>query len=718
MPLLGYFRRLFAHIAADFVNRRTAELKAAVERAETSERNMALAVASAGQAAWSYDFVAQEHRSDEAFRTLFGFAPNECVSPDDMLRRVHPHDRPKLIAEVYEAAPEVLVRPYDVQYRVLAPSQDGAPRERWVRSRGTVYRDASGALKKVAGVLQDVTDRKSLEYDREKFLLLAESSTDVIAFLSNDLVECYVNPAGRRLLRSEEAQKADSKLEGEDATNDIEPAALFRLIGSPTEQVLQRFENGHQRNVTLETLEGPCTLQVQVFVVQPDAAVDPIGLAIVGRDVSKEERYKEELEKAVRARDEFLAMVSHDLRNPMNVILGWVQILRNNNVSKEQLNRILSSLERNARLQDSLISDLLDVTRIINGKMMFRPARMRLTELLLHVCESARLTTAQKKIRLCARLPAEDIHLHADSERLQQVFWNLLSNAIKFTPEDGEICVEAKTCGNEVVVSVRDSGVGIDPVYLPHVFERFSQESASGSRKGGLGLGLSIVKGIVELHGGKVEAQSEGRDLGSTFIVTLPRREVSHASVSSLEGEHSMRTLQDEDFARGGSHAPGAASAARTAQGREGASDSEPALRVLVVEDSPDICELFTSLLELLGASVDTASTAREGLSKALAKDFDMLLCDLELPQEDGFWLVQKLREFERKLGGEAVRIVACSAKYAVNRSELASFGFHDFLPKPVSILDFERILAGCSRRAVPKRPLEGGTAAIESTPF
>lgn len=483
--------------------------------------------------------------------------------------------------------------------------------------------------------------RRWLECDREKFLLLAESSTDVIAFLSSDLSECYVNPAGKRLLRSE-------------MQTESHPEALFRLIGSPREQVLERLENGHQRNVVIETEEGPCTLQVRVFVVQPDAAGEPLGLAIVGRDVSKEQRYKEELEKAVRARDEFLAMVSHDLRNPMNVILGWVQILRNNTVSQEQLNRILSSLEKNARLQDNLISDLLDVSRLVNGKMMFRPARMHLSELLLNVCESARLTAEQKNIRLVTNLPSEDITLHADSERLHQVVWNLLSNALKFTPEEGEVCVEARASTHEVSIVVRDTGCGMDPELLASVFDRFWQSGPLGARKGGLGLGLSIVKGIVELHGGKVEALSEGRGHGCSFVVTLPRRSL---------------------------------------------------LRVLVVDDSAEIKDLFTSMLQALGADVDSASTAREGLSKALAKDFNLLLCDLELPKEDGFWLVQKIREFERKLGSEPVRIVACSAKCTVKRSELSTLGFDDFLPKPVSLADFERMLRECAGR----KPVQGG---------
>jgi signal transduction histidine kinase len=235
-----------------------------------------------------------------------------------------------------------------------------------------------------------------------------------------------------------------------------------------------------------------------------------------------------------RVKDEFLATLSHELRTPMNVVLGYSELLKEENLS-EDVRSYVDAIYRNACTQNQLIADLLDISAIITGKLGFQPTRMNVGEVMRAALDNIRFAAESKGVRLESRVPANACPIIGDPTRVQQIVWNLLSNAVKFTPKGGQVEVELMREGNRCHIKVRDTGIGIDPEFLPYVFERFSQEDSGRSRRfGGLGLGLSIVRQLVELHGGHIRVESEGKNRGALFTVILPAAEASE-SVNTVE---------------------------------------------------------------------------------------------------------------------------------------------------------------------------------------
>ncbi|UTY60044.1 ATP-binding protein [Massilia sp. erpn] len=406
------------------------------------------------------------------------------------------------------------------------------------------------------------------------------------------------------------------------------------------------------------------------FAAQAGVALDNARLNEAMRHAAEERRLLLDSERGARAeaertsqmKDEFLATLSHELRTPLTAILGWAQVLRRGSRDLADLNRGLETIERNARAQAQLIEDLLDMSRITSGKVQLDMQRISPLTILDAVIETVRPAAEAKQIRIERDYQAS-VLVAADPGRLQQVMWNLLSNALKFTPHGGAVKLSVGLAGGQVEIVISDSGIGIQPEFLAHVFERFRQADASTTRRhGGLGLGLSIVKHLVEQHGGTVAAASAGEGSGASFTVCLPL-----ASGPALP----LRP------ARPPAPQPPAAFALPASRALDG-------LRVLVVDDEADARELIQRILNDNHASVTLAASAAEALKLARRQRFDLLLTDIGMPGTDGIELLARIRALGAARGGHLPAIALTAFARSEDRLRVLESGFLDHLAKPV----------------------------------
>jgi signal transduction histidine kinase/CheY-like chemotaxis protein len=376
----------------------------------------------------------------------------------------------------------------------------------------------------------------------------------------------------------------------------------------------------------------------------------------------------DELAGANRARDQFLAIVSHELRTPLAPILTWAALLRHRHFDAAIVDRGLQAIERNAKLQSRIVDDLLDESRIITGKLQLDVRPMALGPVIHAAVDALRPAADAKGVQLAAELDRDAPGVSGDPARLQQVVWNLVANAVKFTKRGGRVDVALSRASDGVRLTVRDDGIGIAPASLPRLFERFWQSDTSSSRvHGGLGLGLAVVRHMVELHGGTVAAASEGEGHGALFTVTLPALSAAARSAAAA--------LDDPDVA---------APAARLR-----------ALRLLVVDDDPDTCEVIGAVLAAEGAEVRTCMSSEAALALLDTWVPDVLVSDLAMPGEDGFMLMRAIRARKADAGGRmlAVALTAYSGKEA--RSQALSAGFQTLVGKPVEPDQLVGVVAG-----------------------
>lgn len=356
---------------------------------------------------------------------------------------------------------------------------------------------------------------------------------------------------------------------------------------------------------------------------------------------------------AAQRRDEFFATLSHELRTPLNVILGWIEIFKSGELSIEDRVDAIAVLERNANVQKALIDDLLDISRIITGKLYFQAEAVSIRKLLEAVRKSFVPKALEKNLILEISLPAEDCMVLADEQRMSQVFSNILTNAIKFTPEGGFIRLSLSREGKDIVVKVKDSGQGIEPSFLPYVFDRLKQEDMSTTRShGGLGLGLAITAHIVELHNGKIEARSEGRGKGAEFILRIPALE---KAVNVAPYSHFVPNQ---------------------AASLEGT-------RVLVVDDSLDILQLINLWLKKAKAEVYLAHSGAEALKEIPHFKPDVVLSDIGMPSMDGYELIKRIKALPEGTGIKAIALTAFAKDEERNRAIESGFQMH--ISKPIS---------------------------------
>ncbi|NOK34462.1 response regulator [Corallococcus exercitus] len=382
-------------------------------------------------------------------------------------------------------------------------------------------------------------------------------------------------------------------------------------------------------------------------------------------------------EQANRAKDEFLAAVSHELRTPLMAMLGWTRMLRTGQLGPEKAARALEAVERNTQVQTQLIEDLLDVSRIITGKMRLEIRPVNPAAFIEAALDSVRHAADAKGVTLSAELPPGPGSIHGDADRLQQMVWNLLSNAIKFTPRGGQVTVRLRWVEGHVLIEVQDTGQGIPRAYLGQIFERFWQVDGSSTRKhGGLGLGLAIVRHLTELHGGTIEATSEGEGHGALFRLTLPLS----AAAASRGSPPLLQTQARQE----------APSLSRSVL--EG-------LQVLVVDDEPDALELLGVVLENRGAQVVTASSAREALEKQQRHRPHVIISDIGMPGEDGYSFIRRLRALPLEQGGQTPAIALTAFARMEDRTRALLAGFQMHVPKPIEPAELIIVLASLTGR-------------------
>ena len=372
-----------------------------------------------------------------------------------------------------------------------------------------------------------------------------------------------------------------------------------------------------------------------------------------------EQTARAEAERANRIKDEFLAVLSHELRSPLNPILGWSQLLQSGKLSAAKTVQALETIERNARLQSQLIEDLLDVSRILQGKLRLNVTPVNVATIIMSALETVQLAAEAKKIQIETILNPDVGPVVGDTSRLQQIVWNLLSNAVKFTPEGGRVEVRLAQIENQVQIQVTDTGKGIVPDFLPYVFEHFRQEDGATTRKfGGLGLGLAIVRQLVELHGGTVFAESPGEGLGATFTVRLP-----------LLNDDSRR--QDRE-------------AVNSAVSPAVSSLPLAGLRILVVDDEPDSRDFVAFVLQEAGAEVISVSSAAEALLSIEQTAPDLLVSDIGMPQIDGYMLIHRIRTQLAPEYRELLAIALTAYAGEANERQVLAAGFQKHLAKPI----------------------------------
>jgi len=398
-------------------------------------------------------------------------------------------------------------------------------------------------------------------------------------------------------------------------------------------------------------------------------------------DVEDLRRALKQAEDANRMKDEFLATLSHELRTPLTSILGWAQMLSAKQLDEASTARALETIERNAKAQSQLIEDILDVARVVTGKLRLEVQPVDLTTIIESSIDAVLPAAEAKGIRIQRVLDSGASMISGDPGRLQQVVWNLLSNAIKFTPRDGRVQVKLERINSHVEIVVTDGGQGIAPDVLPFIFERFRQADSTTTRAhGGLGLGLAIVRHLVEMHGGTVEVESLGEGHGSTFTVKLPL-----VAVRSLDVRRRSDHGRVHPTASNGSHF--------------NCPPELDGLRLLVVDDEEDTRILLKMVLEKCGASVTTASSAREAIAALKELRPDVLISDLGMPEEDGYALIKKVRALAEKDGRQTPSAALTAYARVEDRMKVLRSGFQIHIPKPVEPAELGAVVANLAGR-------------------
>jgi signal transduction histidine kinase/CheY-like chemotaxis protein len=409
--------------------------------------------------------------------------------------------------------------------------------------------------------------------------------------------------------------------------------------------------------------------------------------------LTREQSLRAEAEAANRAKDEFLATVSHELRTPLNAMYGWMQVLQRLDYERDSVIRGMEAIDRNIKAQLRLIDDILDVSRIVTGKFSLDVRPVNLVSVIEGALDAVRPAADAKTIELLVNLDAAAGQVSGDAQRLQQVVWNLLANAIKFTPKSGHVAIELKRADSQIEIAVSDTGQGISAEFLPFVFDRFRQADSSSARQhGGLGLGLAIVRHLVELHGGTAQALSDGEGQGATFVIRLPLLALRKPAPRPM-----------------GNWASGAGSSASPDQANsDGDRDGSrivqlSGIRVLVVDDETDARDTLKLILNECGAEVQTAASAKAALETIKAWRPDVLVSDIGLPQEDGYALIEQVRALEPQSGWNTPAVALTGYARSMDRDQLLAAGYQRYFSKPVEIRELASAIVSLAGRSAPE---------------
>jgi len=544
-----------------------------------------------------------------------------------------------------------------------------------------------------------LTDLRSPELAPYWLTALIESADDAIISKTLDGIITSWNKGAQRIFgyTAEEAIGKSVTMLIPDDHIDEEPAILARL------RVGERIEHYETVRLTKDGRLIDISLTVSP-IIGPNGQI--VGASKIARDITEQrqgrkaldaaydaanraraeaeqaaaetERLYQKAEESSRLKEEFLATISHELRTPLSAILGWTRMLRLGQLSEEDETKALDTIERNARAQAQLIDDLLDVSRIITGKLRMDVQPADPNSFIDAAVEAVRPAAEAKGVRVQKVMDTGAVSIPGDPVRLQQVVWNLLSNAIKFTPRGGRVQIRSQRVNSHLEIVVSDTGQGIAPDFLPHVFDRFRQADQKTSRQhGGMGLGLAIVRHLVELHGGTVSAHSGGVDKGSTFTVMLPISPVYQVDAS------------------GGRVHP----AARDLLPANDMADRLDGMTILVVDDEPDTRELLKQGLEYCGATVRLAGSAAAALAALESNVPDVLISDIGMPGIDGYDLIRQIRTLQTAHGRRVAAIALTAYTRVEDRLHALRAGYDMHVPKPVELTELCAVAASLTRR-------------------
>lgn len=568
---------------------------------------------------------------------------------------------------------------------------------RWHLSRAHAMQDADGNVLLWIGSSTDIDDVKRAEDERARLLERVSHAHSEAETARQRLHDLFMQaPAAICTLRAPlhtfeivnplyvqvTGRRDASELIGKpvrEAMPELEGQGIFELL----DKVYRTGEPfiGNEVPINLDR-RGDGTLDECFFnfVYQPsrDVRGEIDGILVHAVEVTEQVRARRRVEETNRLKDEFLATVSHELRTPLTAIVGWSMLLRTNTLDEATVARGLETIERNGKAQAQLIEDLMDVSRIITGKLRLDVQTVELASVIEAAIESVHLAAEAKAIRLETILDPLAGPISGDPARLQQIVWNLLSNAIKFTPKKGCVQIRLERINSHIEIIVSDTGTGISPEFLPHVFDRFRQADGTSTRThGGLGLGLAIVRHLVEQHGGTVRADSRVEEKGATFTVSLPLMIVH-------------RELDHEEERR---HPKGESASGLTCP------PELDGLKVLVVDDEPDARQLLAVVLQQCGADVTMAASVEEALSAFERIKPDVLVSDIGMPGEDGYSLIRKIRALPAERGGRIPAAALTAYAGAEDRKRALLAGFHLHIPKPVDPMELVAVVATLAGR-------------------
>ncbi|MDX2097870.1 MAG: PAS domain-containing protein [Leptolyngbyaceae cyanobacterium bins.59] len=659
------------------------EQKQIQEELRQSEERLSLALRSAQAGMWQWFRESnQTFWSDENFR-LLGYEPGRDESTyENWLKAVHPDDREMAQQAVNRALEEKT--PLYLEYRAYLPDRS----ERWLADIGQITYDAAGNPDGMIGIQIDITQRKQTEFARnqaeaalqesEERLRMALNATNQGLYdLNVQTGDAIVSPEYARMLGYEPDEFQETNQTWRERLHPDDVPTVYRVY----EEYIAGIHKEYRVEFRQRTKSGSWTWILSLGkIVAWDEEGKPLRMLGTHTDINdrkqieaervqlleREQAARQQAEAASRMKDEFLAVVSHELRSPLNGILGWSRLLRTRNLDPNTTEKALASIERNAQAQTQLIEDLLDISRIIRGTVRLNLRPVDLLPIVQASLDTVRPTAEAKLIQLFSQLDPNISLVSGDSDRLQQIIWNLLSNAVKFTASGGRVEIRLYRVGAHAQIQVTDTGIGISAAFLPHVFDRFRQADSTTTRtQGGLGLGLAIVRSLVELHGGTIWAESAGEGQGTTFIVELPLLSKERTESSS--------------------------NAAPTLIGN---SASLEEVRILVVDDEVDTREFLTIALEQFGARVAAAASVPEAFSLFQEQPPDVVLSDIGMPEENGYALIQKIRALPPERGGQVPAAALTAYVRGDDRQEALKAGFQMHVPKPIEPLQLLRVVS------------------------
>ncbi|MBD2679392.1 PAS domain-containing protein [Nostoc paludosum FACHB-159] len=670
-------------VYTNITERKQAEiaLRESEERLRIANERFELAAKAVNCLIYDWNLESDRIERTDGLTKLFGYSLEEAEPTGQWwVDRIHPDD----LQSIQDRALSVIAKEdnFSSEYRILNKSNQYV----YVLDQCLVVaRDPDGKPTRIVGSTIDISERKQAEFKLQESQRFIQQIADSIpgtlyVYDMQQQRNVYVNrQIGELLGYSPEQIQAF----GDQLFAQLIYPEDFAAIGLQFERLNQaqegevidyeyrmRHANGEWRwlwsrnTVSTRTADG---LAHQVVGTVHDITDRKLAETEREQLLQREQAAREQAERANRVKDEFLAILSHELRSPLNPILGWAQLLQTRQFDAAKTAEALATIERNARLQSQLIDDLLDTAKILRGKLTLEIASVDLVVAIEAAMDTVRTAAVAKNILLHSVLPQIGRVL-GDTNRLQQIVWNLLSNAVKFTPQNGRVDIQLARIGDRAQITVSDTGKGIKPDFLPYIFESFRQEDASTTRRfGGLGLGLAIVRQLVEAHGGTITAQSKGEGLGATFTVEFPLANLE------VEPEQTEAVFEKEPDLSG--------------------------MRVLVVDDEPDSRQLIVVILTQYGAEVMAVTSAVEVLNNLESFQPNVLVSDIGMPDVDGYSLIQQIRALPPEKGGQIPAIALTAYAREEDYQQAIANGYQWHITKPVNPEQLVKVVLTCQFR-------------------